>query len=72
MKFRSIKKNIPAIFFKQIWFKLLRQNRGQAMAEYAILSAMVVAVALFFNKEIISKLNDYYSLIANMVSLPIP
>jgi len=42
------------------------------MTEYAILSAMIVAVALFFNKEIISKLNDYYSLIANMVSLPIP
>ena len=42
------------------------------MTEYAILSAMVVAVALYFNKEIISKLNDYYSLIANMVSLPIP
>jgi len=53
-------------------FKLFRQNRGQAMAEYAILSAMIVAVALYFNKEIISKLNDYYSLIANMVSLPIP
>ena len=67
MKFRSIKKLKPVTFFK-----LLRQNRGQAMAEYAILSAMVVAVALFFNKEIISKLNDYYSLIANMVSLPIP
>lgn len=42
------------------------------MVEYAILSAMVVAVALYFNKEIILKLNDYYSLIANMVSLPIP
>ena len=58
---------MPAIIFK-----LLKQNMGQAMVEYAILSAMVVAVALFFNKEIISKLNDYYSLIANMVSLPIP
>jgi len=67
MKFRSIKKFILASILK-----LLRQNRGQAMTEYAILSAMVVAVALFFNKEIISKLNDYYSLIANMVSLPIP
>ena len=53
-------------------FKLIRQNRGQAMAEYAILSAMVVGVALYFNKEIISNLNDYYALIANMVSLPIP
>ena len=58
---------MPAIIFK-----LFRQNRGQAMVEYAILSAMVVTVALYFNKEIISKLNDYYSLIANMVSLPIP
>ncbi len=67
MKFRSIKKFILASILK-----LLRQNRGQAMTEYAILSAMVVAVALFFNKEIISKLNEYYSLIANMVSLPIP
>ncbi|MBW2589797.1 MAG: hypothetical protein JRD71_03600 [Deltaproteobacteria bacterium] len=66
MKFRSIKKLSACIL------KLFRQNRGQAMAEYAILSAMVVAVALYFNKEIISKLNDYYSLIANMVSLPIP
>jgi len=63
---------MPAGIFKQLWFKLLRQNMGQAMAEYAILSAMVVAVALYFNKEVISKLNDYYSLIANMVSLPIP
>jgi len=53
-------------------FKLFRQNSGQAMAEYAILSAMLVAVALYFNQEIISKLNDYYSLIANMLSLPIP
>lgn len=53
-------------------FKLIMQNRGQAMAEYAILSAMVVGVALYFNKEIISNLNDYYALIANMVSLPIP
>jgi Flp pilus assembly pilin Flp len=68
MKFRSIRKLMPAATF----LKLLRQNRGQAMTEYAILSAMFVAVALFFNKEIISKLNDYYSLIANMVSLPIP
>jgi len=67
MKFRSIIKLMPAGIFK-----LLRQNNGQAMAEYAILSAMVVAVSLYFNKEIISKLNDYYSLIANMVSLPIP
>ncbi len=67
MKFRSIKKFMLASILK-----LLRQNRGQAMTEYAILSAMVVAVALYFNKEIISKLNDYYSLIANMVSLPIP
>ena len=63
---------MPAGIFSQLWFKLLRQDMGQAMAEYAILSAMVVAVALFFNKEIISKLNDYYSLMANMVSLPIP
>ncbi len=63
---------MPAIIFKQLWFKLFRQNRGQAMTEYAILSAMVVAVSLYFNKEIISKLNDYYSLIANMISLPIP
>ncbi len=53
-------------------FKLIRQSRGQAMAEYAIVSAMVVGVALYFNKEIISNLNDYYALIANMVSLPIP
>jgi hypothetical protein len=67
MKFRSIKKLMTATIFK-----LFSQNRGQAMAEYAILSAMIVAVALYFNKEIISKLNDYYSLIANMVSLPIP
>ena len=67
MKCRSIKKLIPASIIK-----LLRQSRGQAMTEFAILSAMIVAVALFFNKEIISKLNDYYSLIANMVSLPIP
>ncbi|MBW2249271.1 MAG: hypothetical protein JRF60_01215 [Deltaproteobacteria bacterium] len=66
MKFRSTKKLSDCIL------KLLRQNRGQAMTEYAILSAMVVAVSLYFNKEIISKLNDYYSLIANMVSLPIP
>ena len=66
MKFGLIKK--PPAFV----LKLLRQNRGQAMTEYAILSAMVVAVSLYFNKEIISKLNDYYSLIANMVSLPIP
>jgi len=72
MKFRSVKRFVPASIFKLLWFKLIRQNGGQAMAEYAILSAMVVAVALFFNKEIISKLNDYYSLIANMVSLPIP
>ena len=63
---------MPAGILKQLWFKLFRQNVGQAMAEYAILSAMVVAVALYFNKEVISKLNDYYSLIANMVSLPIP
>ena len=63
---------MPAIIFKLVRFKLFRQNRGQAMAEYAILSAMVVAVSLYFNKEIISKLNDYYTLIANMVSLPIP
>ena len=66
MKFGSIKK--PPAFV----LKLLRQNSGQAMTEYAILSAMVVAVSLYFNQEIISKLNDYYSLIANMVSLPIP
>ena len=67
MKFSSIKKLMPVTVFK-----LLRHSSGQAMAEYAILSAMVVAVALYFNKEIISNLNDYYSLIANMVSLPIP
>lgn len=67
MEFRSIKNFAPASILR-----LIRQNRGQAMAEYAILSAMVVAVALYFNQEIISKLNDYYSLIANMVSLPIP
>jgi Flp pilus assembly pilin Flp len=67
MKFRSINKLMLASILT-----LLRQNKGQAMTEYAILSAMVVAVSLYFNKEIISKLNDYYSLIANMVSLPIP
>ncbi|MDY6790507.1 MAG: hypothetical protein SWH54_04475 [Thermodesulfobacteriota bacterium] len=67
MKFRSVKTLISAAIFK-----LIGQNKGQAMAEYAILSAMIVAVALYFNQEIISKLNDYYSLIANMVSLPIP
>jgi len=67
MKFRSIKKLMRATIFK-----LIRQSRGQAMAEYAIVSAMVVGVALYFNKEIISNLNDYYALIANMVSLPIP
>jgi|LGVF01.1.fsa_nt_gb Flp pilus assembly pilin Flp len=67
MKFRSVKKLMRATIFK-----LIRQNRGQAMVEYAILSAMVVGVALYFNKEIISNLNDYYALIANMVSLPIP
>jgi len=66
MKFGSIIK--PPAFV----LKLLRQNSWQAMTEYAILSAMVVAVSLYFNQEIISKLNDYYSLIANMVSLPIP
>ena len=53
MKFRSIKKLAPASILR-----LIRQNRGQAMTEYAILSAMIVAVALYFNQEIISKLND--------------
>lgn len=42
------------------------------MTEYAVIAAMIVGVALYFNKEVITKLNEYYQLIADMVSLPIP
>lgn len=66
MKFRSMK------YIKQTVLVLVKQDKGQAMTEYAVIAAMIVGVALYFNKEVITKLNEYYQLIADMVSLPIP
>ena len=65
-------KNRTSSRIKQIIGDLAVKSGGQAMTEYAIISAVIVGVALYFNKEIITKLNEYYKLIADMVSLPIP
>jgi len=48
------------------------QEPGQAMVEYAIIAGGVAIAFFAFNLTIIPHLNDFYELIAKMLSLPIP
>lgn len=50
----------------------MAHEEGQAMTEYAIVAAAVVAGVLTINAVVIPPLNALYELIVEVVSLPIP
>jgi len=52
--------------------RVMKQERGQAMVEYVIVTMAVVAGVLTINTFILPPLNDLYRLIADMISLPFP
>ena len=51
---------------------ILTQERGQAMIEYIIVTMAVIAGVLTINSFVLPPLNDLYTLIADMISLPFP
>jgi hypothetical protein len=51
---------------------IIRHQRGQAMVEYVIVTMAVIAGVLTINSFVLPPLNDLYSLIADMISLPFP
>lgn len=52
--------------------RIIKQERGQAMVEYVIVTMAVVAGVLTINTFILPPLNDLYRLIADIISLPFP
>ena len=52
--------------------RIIKQESGQAMIEYVIVTMAVIAGVLTINTFILPPLNDLYELIADIVSLPFP
>ena len=52
--------------------RIIKQESGQAMVEYVIVTMAVIAGVLTINTFILPPLNDLYELIADIVSLPFP
>lgn len=52
--------------------RLVSNERGQAMVEYVIIATAVVAGVLALNGLLVPPLNELYTLITDVVSLPIP
>jgi Flp pilus assembly pilin Flp len=51
---------------------IIKQESGQAMVEYVIVTMAVIAGVLTINTFILPPLNDLYELIADIISLPFP
>ena len=52
--------------------RIIKQESGQGMIEYVIVTMAVIAGVLTINTFILPPLNDLYELIADIVSLPFP
>jgi Flp pilus assembly pilin Flp len=52
--------------------RIIKEESGQAMIEYVIVTMAVIAGVLTINTFILPPLNDLYELIADIVSLPFP
>jgi len=52
--------------------RIIKQESGQAMVEYVIVTMAVICGVLAINASIVPPLNDLYELIADVVSLPFP
>jgi Flp pilus assembly pilin Flp len=52
--------------------RIIKQERGQAMVEYVVVTMAVIAGVLTINTFILPPLNDLYTLMADMISLPFP
>ena len=52
--------------------RLILQENGQAMVEYVIVSAAIVAGVLAFNELVIPQIVFLYKFIGSIVSMPFP
>jgi Flp pilus assembly pilin Flp len=52
--------------------RIIKQEKGQAMVEYVVVTMAVIAGVLTINTFILPPLNDLYTLMADMISLPFP
>jgi len=52
--------------------RIIKQESGQAMVEYVIVTMAVIAGVLTINSFVLPPLNDLYTLMADMISLPFP
>ncbi len=52
--------------------QLMRQENGQAMVEYVIVTGAVILGVLTFNKLVIPQIVFLYKFISTIVSLPFP
>ena len=58
---------------KRVLLRFVREEKGQAMTEYVVITFYVVVIGfLTVSKVIVPHLNDLFELIANLVSLPFP
>jgi hypothetical protein len=55
-----------------VGFKELGNERGQAMVEYVIVAAAVITGVLTINALLLPPLNEFYVLMTDVISLPIP